>query len=70
MRSMASRFMIISSGSSGTGVSAKYAERRPMRAEIIRFFGTVDVARVSDKKQRKKLDKIDKELAALKTSPS
>jgi hypothetical protein len=36
-----------------------------MRADIMRFYGTVDASKASDKKQRKELEKIKKELAAL-----
>ena len=37
-----------------------------MRADILRFYGTVDVSKARDKKERKKLEKIAQELAMLK----
>ncbi len=37
-----------------------------MRADIVRFYGTVDASKAPDKKQRKKLEEIEKELAMLR----
>jgi hypothetical protein len=37
-----------------------------MRADIMRFYGSVDPAKASDKRQRKTLEKIETELAALR----
>ena len=37
-----------------------------MRTDILRFYGTVDVSKARDKKERKKLEQIAKELAMLK----
>jgi hypothetical protein len=37
-----------------------------MRADILRFYGTVDASKARDKKERKKLEKIAQELARLK----
>jgi hypothetical protein len=37
-----------------------------MRADILRFYGTVDASQASDKKDREKLEKIEKQLALLK----
>ena len=37
-----------------------------MRTDILRFYGTVDASKARDKKERKKLEKIVKELALLK----
>jgi hypothetical protein len=37
-----------------------------MRTDILRFYGTVDVSKARDKKERKKLEKIAKELALLR----
>ena len=41
-------------------------EIAPVAADIMRFYGTVDPAKASDKKQRKTLEKIETELAALR----
>jgi hypothetical protein len=40
-----------------------------MRAEILRFYGTMDVSKARDKKEREQLEKIDKGLAILKSNP-
>jgi hypothetical protein len=37
-----------------------------LRAEILRFYGTVDVLKARDKKERRELEKIEKELAILR----
>lgn len=39
-----------------------------MRAEILRFYRTLDVSTARDRKERKQLEKIDKELAILKSN--
>jgi len=39
-----------------------------MRAEILRFYGTVDVSKARNKKDRKELEKIVKGLAILKSN--
>jgi len=39
-----------------------------MRAEILRFYGTMDVSKARDKKEREQLEKIDKGLAILKSN--
>jgi hypothetical protein len=39
-----------------------------MRAEILRFYGTVEVSKARDKKERKQLEKIDWGLAMLKSN--
>jgi hypothetical protein len=38
-----------------------------MRREILRFYGTVDVSKARDKKDRQELEKIEKGLAILKS---
>ena len=51
---------------------ARVASQKPltlpdaMRADLLRFYGTVDASKATDKKQRKRLEKIQKELALLK----
>jgi hypothetical protein len=49
-------------------VTAKTPANIPnaMRADILRFYGTVDLSRARDKKDREKLQKIEKELATLR----
>jgi hypothetical protein len=45
--------------------SKKVAVPDAMRADIMRFYGTVDVRGARDKRERRELEKIEKQLAML-----